>query len=278
MAASSRLRGTWLRMSWGRMRVWRGGSGTPLLAVHGLGGSGRYWDGLARAVGDRYRVLAPDLAGFGSSDKPAGPYDRDFHLGCLDAVVRELTDDGPVVVVGHSLGAVFAALWAGRHPNRTAGLALAAAAFPTGEGEPEWARRPPPAGMRAVAAVARVAWPVVAVPIGVARGYPAALVMDYGKQRFHSRTRTMVSALYEPDVREDLEAVRALPADVPVLLVNALDDRTVPIDDQERWADLLPHAERRVLEEGGHQFPLRTGFGPLAEWLLTLDPDRTGAP
>ncbi len=267
-----RLRGTWLRMPWGRMRVWHGGAGTPLLAVHGLGGSGRYWEGLVRAVGDRYRILAPDLAGFGSSDKPPGPYDRAFHLENLDTVAREMGGDWPAVAVGHSLGAVFAALWAGRRPERVAGLALAAAAFPSGDGEPEWARRSPPAGLRVVAGIARAVWPVVAVPIGVARGYPAALVMDYGRQRFHSRTGTMVSALYDPTVREDLEAIRALPADVPVLLVSALDDRTVPLEDQERWAELLPQAERRLLDDGGHQFPLRTDFRALAEWLRSLDP------
>lgn len=260
-------------MPWGRMRVWQGGAGTPLLAVHGLGGSGRYWDGLARRVGDRFRVLAPDLAGFGTSDKPAAPYDRDFHLEGLDAVVRELGGDGHAVVVGHSLGAVFAALWAGRHPERALGLALVAAPFPSGEGEPEWARRSPPVGYRLAAGAARAAWPLVAVPIGVVRGYPAALVRDYGRQRLHSRTRTMVSALYDPSVTGELQTVGALPPTVPVLLVNARDDRTVPIDDQERWAELLPGADRRVLEDGGHQFPLHTDFAELVRWLRDLRPD-----
>ena len=267
-----RLRGSWLQLPWGRMRVWQGGSGPPLLAVHGLGGSGRYWDGLARLVGSGFRVLAPDLAGFGASDKPVATYDRGFHLESLESVVRELGDGGPTVAVGHSLGAVFAALWAARHPNDTVALALAAAPFPSGDGEPEWARRPAPAGLRLAAGVARVTWPLVAVPVGVARGYPAAVARDYGRQRLHSRTRTMVSALYDPTVCAELEDVRDLPARVPTLLVHARDDRTVPLSDQERWAELLPHADRVVLDEGGHQFPLRTDFRALGGWLQALPP------
>lgn len=270
-----RLRSGSLRLPWGRMRVWRGGEGVPLLAVHGLGGSGRYWEGLVRRVGDRYRVIAPDLAGFGRSDKPAAAYDRAFHLETLDAVARELGGPGPIVVVSHSLGAVFAALWASRHPERVSGLALAAAPYPTGEGAPAWARRAsPPTGLRVAGPLVRALWPFVAVPIGVLRGYPAGLVLDFGRQRFHSRTRTMVSALWDPGVMPELELVRALPPGIPALLLNAHDDRTVRTPAQDRWAVLLPHAERRTLADGGHQFLLHTDFAPLAEWLLALPEPR----
>ena len=252
------------------MRVWHGGSGPVLLVVHGLGGSGRYWDGLALRVGHRFHVVAPDLAGFGRSDKPRVAYERAFHLANLDALVRRMAGRAPVLVAGHSLGAVFAALWTSAHVEQVTALALAAAPYPSGEGPPEWARRHPPRGVRVAAGVARAAWPLVGVPIGVARGYPAALVMDFGRQRLHSRMQTMASALWDPAVMPELEALRALPSSVPVLLANATDDRTVPLADQERWAALLPHAERRMLDENGHQFLLRTDFEALADWLLAL--------
>lgn len=243
-----------------------------LLAVHGLGGSGRYWEGLARRVGRRFRIVAPDLAGFGRSDKPALEYDRAFHVGNLEAVVENEGGSGPVVVVAHSLGAVFAAMWAAERGNGVTALALAAAAFPTGEGPSDRAVRPP-TGLRVAATVARAAWPVIGVPVGVARGYPAGVVADFGRQRLHSRIRTMDAAIWDPEAPAALEIARAIPATTPVLLVNASDDRTVPLGDQARWADLLPHAERRTLDEGGHQFLLRTDFAPLAGWLLAL-PER----
>ncbi len=241
-----------------------------LLAVHGLGGSGRYWGGLARRVGHRFTVIAPDLAGFGRSDKPRVEYHRAFHLQNLDALVRRTAGQGPVLVAGHSLGAVFAALWASSHAEEVRAIALEAAPFPSAAGPPEWARRHPRRGVRVAAGVARATWPLVGVPVGVARGYPAGLVMDFGRQRLHSRMQTMASALWDPGVAPELEAVRAIPTSVPALLENAVDDRTVPLADQERWAAFLPHAERRALDDGGHQFLLRTDFRTLGEWLLAL--------
>ena len=186
----------------------------------------------------------------------------------------QLAGPEPVVVVGHSLGAVFAALFAASQVESVAGIGLVAAPYPSGEGPPEWARRGSPRTLRVLGGVARVAWPFVAVPIGIARGYPPAVVMDFGRQRMHSRTRTMVSALWDPDVTAEVETIRSL-SRTPALLVNARDDRTVPLDAQRRWAELLPNAERRVLDDGGHQFPLRTRFEDLVGWLRGLaEPSR----
>ncbi|MEX0984551.1 MAG: alpha/beta fold hydrolase [Actinomycetota bacterium] len=83
------MRARRLDMPWGRLRLWEAGEGpTTILAVHGLGGSGRYWDGLAEAVGPGFRVIAPDLGGFGGSSEPREAADRAFHLEALDAVAR----------------------------------------------------------------------------------------------------------------------------------------------------------------------------------------------
>jgi 3-oxoadipate enol-lactonase len=43
------------------MRVWEAGRGQPILLVHGLGGSGRYFERLAARLDGRFRVVAPDL-------------------------------------------------------------------------------------------------------------------------------------------------------------------------------------------------------------------------
>ena len=250
------------------MRVWRSeGAGPTVLAVHGLGGSGRYWQGLA----DRFRVVAPDLAGFGGSDKPRSPsYDRSFHLANLDAA---LDAEEPVAVVGHSIGGTLAALWAAERAERTRALVLAAAPFPTADGGHPWMRegRPPP-GMRLAARGMRMLVPVMSLPVGLARGYPAPIALDYGRQRFHARARTMWSVLHDREVSVELEQARERLDGVPVLLAHADDDRTVRADAVERWASLLPNADRVDVPSGGHQFLLREGVGPIVRWLAaTLD-------
>jgi pimeloyl-ACP methyl ester carboxylesterase len=251
------------------MRVWEAGRGEPLLAIHGLGGSGRYWAGLADRVGDRYRVFAPDLAGFGLSDKPPISYDRPLHLSDLDALMRDV---GPVVVVGHSLGAVLAALWASGHAATARGLAMAAAPFPAEE--PTWR---PPARLadgrvlpKVIDGTLRITWPVVSVPIAATRRYPRAVVRDFGRQTVHSRVGTLFALWSDPSLADDVSASVPALQDLPVALLHARDDKRVGVGNVGKWASLLPRATVLRVPAGGHQFLLAGGFAPLEPWLRRL--------
>jgi pimeloyl-ACP methyl ester carboxylesterase len=264
--------GRWIERPWGRLRVWETGKGPPLLAVHGLGGSGRYWRGLADALGDRYRVIAPDLGGFGASDKPRSGYDRSFHLANLDAVVYACAPGERVTVAGHSLGAMLALLWTARDPSRVRALALAATPYPVPHHEWDPARW---SGTRAivprtVAGTFRLLWPLVSLPVIATGRYPGAVVRDYGRQTFRSRGWTMWSLWSDPALVDELPSIEAIPVTLPVLLAHATDDGRVPAANVERWGRHLPQAEPRVVPEGGHQFLLRHGFEPLAGWLRAL--------
>ena len=260
--------GSWLDRPWGRMRVWRAGRGPAVLAVHGLGGSGRYWRGLADRVGDRFTIVAPDLAGFGASDRPEADIDRGLLLTDLDAVVGSHAPGEPLRVVGHSLGGVLAALWASRNADRVRSLAIASPPFPDSSGMDYRTRADlrPSAGRKAAARVTRAIWPALAVPIGLARGYPIDVVVDFGRQSVRARAWTMWSLWSDPDLEHEVAALAKLDR-LPTLLAHARDDRTVAIRAHEGWVRLLPHAERHVVDEGGHQFLLRTGFEPVTGWL-----------
>ncbi len=254
-------------MPWGRLRVWDGGTGRAVLAIHGLGGSGRYWQGMSEKLGDGWRVVAPDLAGFGHSDKPGVRYDRDLHLGSLDAVVAELIGGEPVTVVCHSIGGVIGALWAAQNHQNIERLALAAAPFPTAAGSVySSSYRPRPFARLAVGTL-RTAWPILSFPVSVARGYPREVVRDFGRQTIPARLGTLNSFLYDPELKEVMDAARGR-LSIPTLLAHAHDDRTVLAADQQKWASFLPHAETIEVRSGGHQFLLTQGFEPLASWLV----------
>lgn len=270
-----------MRRPWGRVRVWEAGEGPPLLAVHGLGGSGRYWTGLTEALGDRFHVIAPDLGGFGASGKPRGDYDRAFHLANLDAVVEACAPGERVAVASHSLGSMLALVWAARDPSRVRALALAATPYPVPHHAWDPARW---SGRRAlvprvVAGTFRLLWPLVSLPVIATGRYPGAVVRDYGRQTFRSRSRTLWSLWSDPSLAEELPGIEAIPTSVPVLLSHAADDRRVPAVNVERWRGHVPHAEACVVPDGGHQFLLRSRFEPLVTWLdAHRDASSDGAP
>ncbi len=267
------MRARRLEMPWGRLKIWEAGEGpTTVLAVHGLGGSGRYWDGLAEALGDGFRVVAPDLGGFGGSSKQRDPADRAFHLATLDRVAESLAE--PAVVIGHSLGGVLGMLWAARRPDAIAGLVMAASPFPSprADWDPARWRGARGLGPRALVAAARAAWPVLSVPVQVLGPYPRAVVRDYGRQSIRSRVWTLWSLWGDPGlVPETAAAATTLVAsDARVLLAYAEDDRSVGPDNGERWTALIPHAERLEVPTGGHQFLLRDRFVSVAPWIRGL--------
>lgn len=269
---SPALERAWLELPWGRLNVWQAGHGPAVVALHGLGGSGRYWKGLAPLLKPGRTLLSPDLAGFGQSDKPALRYDREFHLANLDALINRFGSEAPVVLVGHSVGGVLAALWAIRHPQRTAALALVSTPFPR-EGIV-----PPPAlriahsptddrGSEIAIGVVRSVWPLVHLAARASRRYPAEVISDYGRQSIPARADTMWTLLGDLSIERELEKLRDLPSSIPILLLTAADDPHSSDAELREWRRLLPSAEINIVPTGGHQFLLRNGFEPLADWI-----------
>src|SRR5919199_261789 len=110
-----------------RLRYRVGGTGPPLLLVHGFGGAGANFAALAELLAPRHRLLVPDLPGHGgSSALPAAPnlaaYAEPLAALCAAEGAAE------VDVVGHSLGGAVVLRLAARRPELVRRLVLAAAA------------------------------------------------------------------------------------------------------------------------------------------------------
>lgn len=87
---------------------WQGGEGPPILLVHGVGLRAESWGAMIPELTPRFRVIAPDLPGHGESPLlAASPNDG---VAPFTDQMAELLQriDGPVLVVGHSLGALIA--------------------------------------------------------------------------------------------------------------------------------------------------------------------------
>jgi pimeloyl-ACP methyl ester carboxylesterase len=248
-------------LSWGRLSVYVAGDGPPLLLLHGLGGSGRYWSGLAPLLAGRRTLVAPDLAGFGRSDKPPVQYTREFHLAALDTLVEALGITDSLAVAGHSMGGILAALFAGRRSHSIESLALVAAPFPRRQMRPHGTPHGP---VRvAVYRTMQRLLPLLS-PLVRSQTFPRAVVADYLRHTLDSYQQTSNALIWDPGVAGELEANR-LGSVHPTLLLYSQEDTTIAPDSLERWRALLPGAE--VLQiPGAHQLLLRDHFATLARW------------
>jgi pimeloyl-ACP methyl ester carboxylesterase len=112
-----------------RLHYWIGGdpNGTPVLLWHGFLGTSHSWHKLMPMLAAAgYSVLAPDMRGYGDSEKPSGTdgYDAQSLANDFRQLVRQCDfgNDRPVFLVAHDMGAHPALLWAADKPEEIAGL------------------------------------------------------------------------------------------------------------------------------------------------------------
>ena len=96
-----------------------------IVFVHGFTGSKENFYPLARSLDGRYRLVIPDLPGWGESERlPRENYGYLAQSERLAAFIHSVSPDTPVVLVGHSMGGGIAALVAAGHPDRVSRVAL----------------------------------------------------------------------------------------------------------------------------------------------------------
>ncbi|WP_337062565.1 alpha/beta fold hydrolase [Kineococcus sp. G2] len=219
-------------------RVWGGGIGagwrTPLVLVHGLGLSSRYFAPLGRrlaALG--HRVLAPDLPGFGrtrpvvGAERPAGPDVRsqaEHLIAWMDATGLQRA-----VLFGNSVGVQVALEVATRFPERVERLVLEG---PT----------PDPAYRSPVKQYARVLRNMLFEPPSLNSVYQADYASARGVRVFAQLARTV-----DDPIEERLPLVQA-----PTLVVRGRHDQTLSQEWAERVTGMLPQGRLVVVEGAAH--------------------------
>src|SRR6476646_119056 len=100
-----------------------GGSGQPIVLLHGWGGQIASFGPIPAILAERFRVIAVDLPGFGASPLPSRPWNsRDF-AECVAGLISRL-ETGPVTLVGHSHGGRTAISLAVNYPEAVRKLVL----------------------------------------------------------------------------------------------------------------------------------------------------------
>ncbi|GAC1348706.1 MAG: hypothetical protein NVSMB27_17590 [Ktedonobacteraceae bacterium] len=253
--------------------------------LHGLGGSGRYWlsylEGLAQSSSCRVLALAPDLLGFGASDKPPLAYTPLVQLSVLQAVLQDSqamlpspsASQAQVYVVGHSMGGILALLLAAQliegnlrvqaEHVKLAGLVLLGTPYasPRHDMEREALRSPLTRAMLSYAPVCwmvhyslKALWPLVLFSLDRGRvkgGLPLPVVSDYMRHTCQSYTSNARHIVFQANLEPAL-AVLACRGIAPGLLIYSRADREVPMSHGVELAQRLPGSELRLREETSH--------------------------
>jgi pimeloyl-ACP methyl ester carboxylesterase len=258
-AADGRLRFATVRTRCGRISTLEAGTGKPVIAIHGLGATkASMLPTVAAMAGDRFRVIALDLPGFGDSDKPLGaPYDPRFFARAAIALLDALEIDR-AHFVGNSLGGRVALEVALHAPERVDRLGLLAPSLAWRRQRP-WAKalklvRPElgfiqPAPRSVVEAI------VERVVPGGSDGWAAAGVDEFmrayltrrGRAAFYSAARQIY--LEEPDGKRGFWT-RLRELERPALFIWGKEDSIVPIGFERHVSEAAPDAEHLELDCG----------------------------
>jgi pimeloyl-ACP methyl ester carboxylesterase len=230
----------------------------PILLLHGQPGSGRDWDAVRSAIGDRALTVAIDRPGWDGRSSPSDlAGNADWALAALDTRGIDRA-----TVVGHSFGGAVAAWLAAQHPERVGALVLAA----------------PSANVASLNRADRVlATPLVGQLLGAAllagagvaltstplrRRIASALELDSGYLQIAGRTlrrpatwrafaaeqRTLVTRL--PSLEARLAQISA-----PTTIAIGTADRIVPVVAVRQLAAQIANAELVTLEGATHLLP-----------------------
>ena len=243
------------------VRYFAGGSGEPLLLLHGLSGSAANWVEVLPALVERFRVLAVDLPGHaGSAPLRRGAGITDFASVASDLLEAEGVS--AALVGGHSFGGLVALRLAQQRPELVSGLLLAA-----------------PAG---IGSGTRLAQAIVLMTVTVRPGrWVAPLRFRYADRawyrrvlfrpwfvsdadalsagathgllagiRGHTDVKVAGRAMVADDPRVGLAAVRC-----PVVVLWGARDAQLPLDDAFEYARRLG-ARLRIVADCGHLVPV----------------------
>ncbi|MGG6294027.1 alpha/beta fold hydrolase [Leptolyngbya sp. AN02str] len=261
----------------------------PVLFLHGFGASLSQWQANLKPLSQHHTVYAMDLLGFGASEKAPAAYETNLWVEQVYEFWRSLIRT-PMIVVGHSLGAVVALAAAAKYPDMVQGLTLLT--LPPARQEMLSGRMMKLAlGVEGLFATPLILGPVFALfrspkLIGSVLRSAAyhdrsfvtdelvdsfiAPILDKGSSRvFYRLAKARTSTTYTPAVRSLLPQIQC-----SILLLWGEQDKIVPLAQGKDFPRLNPKVTLVTLPNAGHclydECADRVNQKVLS-WIATLD-------
>lgn len=228
------------------------GEGSPVVLVHGSGpGVSAFanWRLTMPDLATEHRVIAPDMAGFGFSDKP-GSYSMDAWVQQLDGFLAALRLE-KVSLVGNSFGGGLALAFAARWPERVDKLVLMGSmgvSFPITEGlDRVWGYEASIENMRSVLDFFAYDRTLVNDELAELR-YRAS--MEPGMQEAFSSMFPAPRQRWVESMTTPTEQIASLTHDT--LIIHGRDDRVIPMDNALQLLQLISRSQLHVFGRCGH--------------------------
>lgn len=235
-----------------------GGTGTPLILLHGLGLSLEIWGKVIPALSKKHRVIAFDFPGYGEADRPDAAYDSAFFAAQIEAVMEALALD-KANLVGSSLGAGTIVRFSARNLSRIHRAVLMA---PGGFGRETHPVLRAPCVPVIGYALGKPTWLSNAFALRLSMADPAFatralidLAADYAKRGGSHRAfvRTVTTGLSLRGVK-NIQAIAETAAAMacPTLVLWGKQDRVFPVVQAQAAGRILPDARVVEIDRCGH--------------------------
>lgn len=226
----------------------------PVVLLHGSGPGVSAWANwrlLLPELSRQRRVIAPDLVGFGFTDRPAGfDYTMDAWVGQVEALFDGL-GLAQADLVGNSFGGALALAFAIRHPQRVRRLVLMGAVGVPFEITPAldevWGYTPSPSNMRAIMDHFAFDRSLVTDELAELR-YRASIEPGFHESysaMFPAPRQRWVDAMASPEAD-----IRALQHET--LIVHGREDRVIPLQTSMTLVEWIPRAQLHIFGRCGH--------------------------
>ncbi len=223
------------------------GNGEPVIFLHGAGAGAVTWYPSINTISGNFQVIAPDIVGYGESDKPDAPYNRPYFSKWLKDFLKELKIS-KAHIVGLSQGGAIALQFAIDNAEMVDKLVLVDAA-----------------GLGAKVSF----WPLIATiwmnsfPSAMANRFNSRYILHKpinrdpnhssysigvlkykgGKNAFKQGRGTAVSKISEELLKQ---------IENETLIIWGKDDKLFPVEYGEAAAKIIPNAKLHLIQDAGH--------------------------
>jgi len=223
------------------------GNGEPVIFLHGAGAGAVTWYPSINAISKNFQVIAPDIVGYGESDKPDAPYNRPYFSNWLKDFLKELKIS-KAHIVGLSQGGAIALQFAIDNAEMVNKLVLVASA-----------------GLGAKVSF----WPLIGTiwmnsfPSSIANRFNSRYILHKPINRDPNHSSYSIAVLKYKGGKNAFKqgrgtAVSKIPEELlkqienETLIIWGKDDQLFPVEYGEAAAKIIPNAKLHIIQNAGH--------------------------